>query len=284
MIKKALFTVVGLGLTTIVLFGRDAASYVGTTYHRLTSSVKEAVPTEFQIDRAQAMVKDLEPEIRRSMHVIAKEEVALEGLNKQIASSEQKVEKDKSDILRLQADLGQNKDLYRYASRSYTSEQVKQDLARRFSRFKVTDETLSNLKGMRDARERNLDAAQQKLATMINARRKLEVEVENLRAKHKLVEVAQATSDYQFDESQLSRAKELIADIRTQLDVQAKLANADVNIEVEIPLDDTAPSDITDQVAEYFQLGGAKEEPVAESKGEEKSSDPIVITASFPTK
>lgn len=284
MIKKALFTVVGLGLTTIVLFGRDAASYVGTTYHRLTSSVKEAVPTEFQIDRAQAMVKDLEPEIRRSMHVIAKEEVALEGLNKQIASSEQKVEKDKSDILRLQADLGQNKDLYRYASRSYTSEQVKQDLARRFSRFKVTDETLSNLKGMRDARERNLDAAQQKLATMINARRKLEVEVENLRAKHKLVEVAQATSDYQFDESQLSRAKELIADIRTQLDVQAKLANADVNIEVEIPLDDTAPSDITDQVAEYFQLGGAKEEPVAESKDEEKSSEPIVITASFPTK
>lgn len=284
MIKKAILTVVGLGLTTIVLFGRDAASYVGTTYHRLTSSVKESVPTEFQIDRAQAMVRDLEPEIRRSMHVIAKEEVALESLNKQIAGSEQKAEKDKSDILRLQADLGQNKDVYRYASRSYSSEQVKQDLARRFSRFKVTDETLSNLKGMRDARERNLDAAQQKLATMINARRKLEVEVENLRAKHKLVQVAQATSDYQFDESQLSRAKELIADIRTQLDVQAKLANADVNVEVEIPLDETTPSDITDQVADYFQLGGAKKEPVAENKEEEKSSEPIVFTASFPTK
>jgi len=113
---------------------------------------------------------------------------------------------------------------------------------------------------------------------MINARRKLEVEVENLRAKHKLVEVAQATSDYQFDESQLSRAKELIADIRTQLDVQAKLANADVNVEVEIPLDDTAPSDITDQVALYFQLGGAQDEPVAEKE----SIEPIVITASFP--
>lgn len=283
MIKKAIFTVVCLGLTTIVLFGRDAASYIGTTYQQLTNSVKEAVPTEFQIDRAQAMVRDLEPEIRRSMHVIAKEEVALEQLNNQISASQQKVEKDKSEILRLQADLGQNKDVYRYASRTYTSEQVKQDLSRRFSRFKVSDETLANLKSMRDARERNLDAAQQKLATMINARRKLEVEVENLRAKHKLVQVAQATSDYQFDESQLSRAKELIADIRTQLDVQAKLANADVNVEVEIPLDDTAPSDITDQVAAYFQLGGGKEEPVAESKDEE-SSEPIVITASFPAK
>src|SRR5262245_36280852 len=59
MIKKALFTVIALGLTTVVLFGRDAASYVSTTYGRLTGSVKECVPIEFQIDRARAMVKDL---------------------------------------------------------------------------------------------------------------------------------------------------------------------------------------------------------------------------------
>jgi hypothetical protein len=71
MIKKALLVVGGLGATTLVLFGRDACSYVGTTYSRLTSSVKESVPVEFQIDRAREMVRDLEPEIRRSMHVIA---------------------------------------------------------------------------------------------------------------------------------------------------------------------------------------------------------------------
>jgi hypothetical protein len=112
---------------------------------------------------------------------------------------------------------------------------------------------------------------------MINARRNLEVDVENLRAKHKLVQVAQATSDYQFDESQLSRAKELIADIRTQLDVAAKLANADVNVEVEIPLDETTPSDITDQVAEYFRLGGKDSADAVAADGE-----PVVITASYP--
>jgi chromosome segregation ATPase len=281
MIKKALFTVIALGLTTVVLFGRDATSYVGTTYHRLTSSVKDSVPIEFQIDRARAMVRDLEPEIRRSMHVIAKEEVALEQLNSQIGNSEQKAEKDKGEILRLQADLGQNKDVYHYASRSYSPDQVKQDLSRRFSRFKVTDETLANLTSMRDARERNLDAAQQKLAAMINARRKLEVDVQNLEAKSKLVEVAQASSDYVFDDSQLARAKELITDIRTQLDVAAKLANADVNIEVEIPLDEASPSDITDQVAEYFSLGGHAKPEVAQSTTPDA---PVVVTASYPQK
>ena len=196
------------------------------------------MPVEFQIDRAGQMVRDLEPEIRHSMHVIAKEEVALEQLNQQIDGSEKKADKDKSEIMRLQADLGQNKDVYRYASRTYTASEVKQDLSRRFSRFKVTDDTLASMKQMRDAREKNLDAAQQKLAAMINARRKLDIDIQNLEAKRKLVEVAQASSDYVFDDSQLARAKELITDIRTRLDVAAKLANADVNVQAEIPLDE----------------------------------------------
>src|SRR4051794_2564319 len=261
MIKKALLLVLGVGLTTSILFGRNAASYVSTTYHRLTSSVEEAVPVDFQIDRAKQMVRDLDPEIRRSMHVIAKEEVAVEQLTTQITGSQEKVSKDKQDILRLESDLGQNKNVYHYASRQFTCDEVKQDLSRRFNRFKVSDDTLASMKQMRDAREKNLDAARQKLAAMINARRKLEVDVENLEAKRKLVEVAQASSDYVFDDSQLARAKELITDIRTRLDVAAKLANADVNVQAEIPLNDAAPADITDQVTQYFKLG-AKEEAI----------------------
>jgi hypothetical protein len=278
MIKKTILVVTGLGVTTLVLFGRDAASYVSTTYHKLTSSVQESVPVEFQIDRARQMVKDLEPEIRNSMHVIAKEEVALEQLNQHIDINQVKADKDKADILRLQADLGMNKNKYRYASRSYTSDEVKQDLSRRFSRYKVADDTLASMKQMRDAREKNLDAAQQKLAAMINARHKLDVDIQNLEAKRKLVEVAQASSEYVFDDSQLARCKELIGDIRTRLDVAAKLANADVTVETEIPLDEVAPADITDQVAEYFELNCESEEKQAEDKADESLD---VVSASF---
>jgi hypothetical protein len=271
MIKRTILVATGLGLTTLVLFGRDAASYVSTSYHRLTSTVTDSVPVDFQIDRAKQMVRDLDPEIRRSMHVIAKEEVALEQLNQQLNINQTKADSDKKDILRLQSDLGQNKTVYQYASHTYTCDEVKQDLARRFSRFKVSDDTLASMKQMRDARQKNLDAAQQKLSAMINARRKLEVDVQNLEAKRRLVEVAQASSDYVFDDSQLARAKELINDIRTRLDVAAKLANADVNVQTEIPLNDAAPADITDQVTEYFKLDAPKE-AVAE-KTEEPATE-----------
>ncbi len=57
----------------------------------------------------------------------------------------------------------------------------------------------------------------------------------------------------------------------------AKLANADVNVEVEIPLDEATPSDITDQVTEYFKLDGESETP-SEAADETK---PEVVTASF---
>src|SRR4051812_37950413 len=276
MIKKAILLALGVGITTSVLFGRNAASYVSTTYHRLTSSVEEAVPVDFQIDRAKQMVRDLDPEIRRSMHVIAKEEVAVEQLTTQITGNQEKVEKDKQDILRLQADLGQNKNVYHYASRTFTCDEVKQDLSRRFGRFKVSDDTLASIKQMRDAREKNLEAARQKLSAMINARRKLDVDVQNLEAKRKLVEVAQASSDYVFDDSQLARAKDLINDIRARLDVAAKLANADVNVQTEIPLNETAPADITDQVTQYFKLDAK----VAKDKSSEEKK-PEVVAASF---
>ena len=116
---------------------------------------------------------------------------------------------------------------------------------------------------MRDARQRNLDAARQKLATMMSSQRQLLVEVENLEAKLKLVEVAQASSDLKLDDSQLSRAKGLIADIRAKLDVSAKLANADTNFHDEILLDGPAEDDIQQQVAEYFGGTTDGESPIA---------------------
>jgi len=263
MIKKLVVTVLGVGVVAGLLLGSNVMSYVTTSYERVSQSVEDSVPTEFQIDRARKMVRDLEPEIRRSMHVIAKEEVEVEQLDKRIESADTKAVKDKSEIMRLQSDLQTGKSVFRYAGHQYTASEVKQDLSRRFTRFKTSDATIGSLRDMRDARQRNLDAARQKLATMMSSQRQLLVEVENLEAKLKLVEVAQASSDLQLDDSQLARAKGLMADIRAKLDVAAKLANADTTFHDEIPLDGPAPDDISEQVAEYFGGNVADDSPIS---------------------
>lgn len=264
MCKKILVSVAAVTAVGYMVFGSSATSYLSTSAERVSEAVEESVPLEFQIDRARKMVRDLEPEIRRSMHVIAKEEVEVENLEKRIEAAEQKKTKEKAEIMRLQSDLQTGKSVFRYAGHQYTSSEVRQDLTRRFERFKTSDATLGSLSDMRDARQRNLDAARLKLEAMMASQRQLMVEVENLQAKLKLVEVAQTSSDLKLDDSQLARAKGLINDIQARLEVSAKLANADTTFADEIPLDEASPEDITQQVAEYFSVEiEVEESPIA---------------------
>ena len=270
MFKKLIVSALAITAVSAFLFGSNATSYLGTSAERVTQAVEDSVPIEFQIDRARKMVRDLEPEIRRSRHVIAKEEFEVANLDKRIKTSEEKKSKEKADIIRLQSDLQTGKSVFRYAGHQYSADEVKEDLSRRFARFKTSDATLGSLSDMRDARQRNLDAARQKLVAMMSSQRQLLVEVENLEAKLKLVEVAQASSDLQLDDSQLARAKGLITDIRARLEVAAKLADADTNFPDEIQLDGPATDNITEQVAEYFQL---------ESKGKSADEGAIAVAS-----
>jgi chromosome segregation ATPase len=263
MIKKLVITVLVVGLVGGVVMSSNLGSYVSTSYDRVANRVQDSVPVEFQIDRARTMIRDLEPEIRRSMHVIATEEVEVQELNKRIKGAEEKADKNKSDIMRLQSALNTGKNRFHFAGRSYSADQVKHDLTVRFTRYKTSDATLESLRKMRDARERHLNAARQQLSAMMTSQDQLKVEVENLEAKLKLVQVAEASSELQFDDSQLANVKKLMTEISTRLDVDAKLANVDENFHTEIPLDEAAPENIQDQVAEYFGLDAMNESQVA---------------------
>lgn len=259
MIKKIVVSTLLLGLIGGLTVGGDAFSYLSTACNQAGERVQRAVPVEFQIDRARQMVRDLAPEVRRSMEVIAKEEIALERLAEQIDTQSTKAEKSEREIMQLQSDLSDNRNVFRYAGHSYDRSEVTEDLSRRFVRHKVADETLSHLQDMQHARTANLDAARQKLTAMIAAQKKLETDILNLDAKRQLVEVAQASSDVvALDESQLSRAKVLITDIRSRLDVASRLANADTSFPGEIQLDPADSQDVQEQVAAYFGLDGGE--------------------------
>ena len=253
MVKKVLLIGGSVVLVSLVLFGRSAISYVRTSANYVSDSVQDSVPIEFQINRARDMLKDLVPEIRKNMHIIAKEEVEIKRLEEQISQSKSRLEKDKEQLMKLKADLSSGNQTYRYAGRNYSPEQVKTDLTARFERYKTGDATLASLEQILVARQKSLDAARQKLEGMMAAKRQLQVDVENLEARTQMVAAAQATSQYQFDDSHLGRVKELIAGLKTRLDVAEKLANAETNIQGEIPLDTATPENIVDEVTEYFR-------------------------------
>jgi phage shock protein A len=128
---------------------------------------------------------------------------------------------------------------------------------------------LASLREIQTARRKSLDAARQKLEGMLEARRKLEVDVENLEAQFKVVEVAQTLSEHNIDDSQLGRVKDLIADVRARLNVAERMANTQVNFDGEIPVSTPQSNEnIVDQVTEYFnaetatpQVAGTESKP-----------------------
>ncbi len=253
MIKKVLFVGGGAVLVGTLLFGRDAVSYFRTSAGYVVDAASEAVPIEFQVDRARGMIQDLLPEVRKNMHVIAKEEVEVERLDEQIADARTRLGKEKEQLLRLKTDLATGKAEFSYAGRSYTADEVRTDLANRFDRYKTGEATLASLTEIRNARQKSLSAARQKLEGMLASKRQLQVEVENLEARVQMVAAAKATSAYQFDDSRLGHVKELVANLRSRLEVAEKLVNAEVYYHDEIPVDKTTPENIVEQVTKHFE-------------------------------
>jgi hypothetical protein len=264
MVKKGLIVGVALAVLLGLLFGRDLPAYFKTTANWVHQGVHDAVPVEFELSRARQMIKDLDPEIHRNMHLIAKEEVEVQHLKSQLGDAETSLAKNRSDIERLNGDLKRGDSNFVYCEKTYTAKQVETDLARRFEAFKVKEATLSKLTQVLAARERGLEAGREKLKAMQSAKGQLEIDVENMEARLEMVKVAQSTSEFAFDDSSLSRTKELCRDIAARIDVAEKLVNAETTYPGQINLEEEETgTTISDQVTAYFNASQQADESVA---------------------
>jgi chromosome segregation ATPase len=261
MVKKAIIGTAVVVLLGVLLFGTNAVSYVRASAGRVSEAVHDSVPMDLKIDVAREAIDALVPEIRTNLQVIAKEQVELEALADEIAKAEAKLDKGEQEMARLSDDLKADKEVFVYAGRNYSVDQVKTDLARRLERCKTAKATLETKEQMYQARLAKLDATRQKLDGMLSEKRRLQVEIEHVEARLEMLAAAQTTSEYSFDDTRLSRAKELVNDLRTRLDVAEKLVTAESELQGEILLEEPAPEDVVEQVAEYF----GEQEPAVEA-------------------
>ena len=255
MLKKLLIgSAIAVGLGTFV-FGRDAFSYLRTGCRNVQNAVKAEVPVEFEIERAKSLVDQLVPDIRQCMHVIAEQQVDIEHLTVALARKDGDLNKQKDAILALKSDLGSGKTTFTYASHKFTSTDVKRDLATRFERYKAAEEMLSADRKILVAREQTLVANQDKLDGLMQAKKELEVKLEQLQARLHTVKAAEAISQLAIDDSNLSHARKLIEDLNKQLDVKQRVLDAEVKFTGLIPVEkstSTLPADLDQQIDAYF--------------------------------
>ena len=248
----------GGGATAVLLlmaflFGSDATSYLTTSVASVRDSVKSSVPVNFELERARQHISEITPEVRKNMELITGEEVEIEKLEEHIQEFETKLSADQKAIIRLNSDLASGSENFVYTGNAYTAKEVKRDLETRFEEYKTDESTLQNLERLLTARMSNLNTARNKLADMQGVQRKLRVQIDNLAARNRMIEVVKSSSQFVFDDSQLAKTSQLIDEIDSRLSAEERMANSESRSFTRIPVQDAESQvDLMDEITNYF--------------------------------
>lgn len=264
MLKKILIGSALVAGTGALIGGTSAMSYVRTGYHSVRDHIKDQIPIDLEIKRVRDMIQNLKPEIAENLRIIAREEVEVAKLQKEVQAKGASLVKSKEAILRLKDDLQSGVKFVSYGGRSYDMDQVKKDLNDRFKHFQTQEATFDKLEKVLEAREKNLEAARRKLDAMLAAKRQHEVAVENLQARWTMHQVVDSGSQYSLHDSSLKDVRETLDDISTRLDVAEKMMNLDETTTGIPVLEESAPDDLVDQITQYFGTDKIETEALAD--------------------
>ena len=226
MIRKALLgTALTLGLGTLV-FGTDLFTFAKTAAEEARSGLRDAVPVAFEIKAARQKLNELDPAVAAAKRVVAEQGIAVERLHAEIVSRGAALDTQKKEMAWVRERLGENGDV-RYAGHVIGKGELKRDLAARLTTFKTAKETLGHKEALLAARQRTLEANQRKLDGMLTARGALEVEIQNLEAKHQMVQARETMAGVEVDDTALADVKALIGRIDDELAVRERLLDED---------------------------------------------------------
>jgi chromosome segregation ATPase len=223
MIKKGLLgATLGAGALYLA-FGTSAPSYVRTAFHKFRDGAKSSVPVQFEIDRARDEIARLEPAIHDNIENLARAQVDVESLDREIVAMRTNLGERKLAMTTLRASL--NTGEYKLAGNvTYTEDEVKAELKHRLDQFHQSSDRLKTMEETLKAKQKAVVAARQQLSQMAAAKSALTTKLAGIEARLKMIQTTKDSNEFNFDDSALARAKASVADLEKRLDVMAKTA------------------------------------------------------------
>jgi len=262
MLKKGLLVGAGVVLVLGLLFGRSGLTYLKTSVSDIRQAVDENIPIETKISVARAEIERLDPVIKDLAFNIAKEEIKIKRMVEEVAQKETQLAKDQEHIDALTNHLrmnGSNEYVVKTSNgtQRFSSNVVESDLRSCFENFKTNKATIEKMTQIIEARRQGLQAARENYEETKLARHELDVQIENLQARHKMIQVAQVSSEFHHDNSQLARTRELIDNIEGRIETEELLTHMEPT-DTRIPRTDEYrdSGNIVDEVTTYFETTG----------------------------
>ena len=246
---------IGLGIFVVVggfFFGSDLMSYVHSSAKMTQEKVKDAVPIEFELRRAQDLLEEILPEIHANIQLIAKEEVELTSLKREIQESETAIANQKQRIEKLRNLVNQDQQTYRIGSKNYSRQEMTEELSAQFENYKEAELVHASKEKLYETREKSLKAAAQLLEKTKSQKRILAAKIEGLESKHRLLKASAVGTGIKVDDSKLAQTEKLLQQIKKRLDVAERVMAHESKFVQSIPIDELSADQVVTQVDEYF--------------------------------
>jgi len=254
LIKWAAIGIVAVAGVGYFVFGEHLGSYAQTMTNSVRESVRGKIPLEFELKRASRLIQQIEPEINECKRDVARAEVELEHLVEQVARLEKRVAKQEN---KLKSGCGMLSDAtpasYELGGRNYSRRRIELDLERTFESFKNNKALLKGKKMLIERQSRSVDAARSKLDAVRAEKVRLDHSIATLKAQKRQVDALAASSRrFDLDDTALSKAKEVLADVKTRLDVAQKMIEDDIFFTDGIQSDTMPNRDIVKEITQHL--------------------------------
>ncbi|QDU71258.1 hypothetical protein [Mucisphaera calidilacus] len=218
-LKIAGVTVAGTVVLGGLVFGTELGSYASTSWNSMTTSIRDSVPLEIELQRARDLLDQIIPEMRANIRVIAEEEVELQGLSREIDKASVRLSDQRAGVEHLRSMLAVEHASYRVGNHHVSRDEVRSDLARRFALLQEAEASVEAKRRLFKGRQAALDAAISALEKTRVQKAELEAQIEALDAQHRLIQAASVGSGTSIDQSKIAQTNDLISQIRKRLDV-----------------------------------------------------------------
>jgi hypothetical protein len=239
-------------------------SYVRSSAMCVQDAVKDTVPIEFQLRRARDLLNDIIPEMQANIRTIAQQEVEISNLKGEIVQNNRTLAEEGTRVQKLRNCLATTQTSYTIGGISYSRDHLKDELARRFDRYKEAEVVLAGKQRLLENRERSLGAGMQVLERTRSQKAMLENQIETLDGQFRLVQAASVGSKLQIDNSKIAQTEKLIAQIKKQLDVAERVLAHEARFTDAIQIDVVNEKDLVAAVDEHFSAPQKTETAKAE--------------------
>ncbi len=224
MFKKLTLAAAAVLVIGGVLFGTNMVTYMQAAFDNARQAGQDLVSVEFQLEAAEKQLAKIEPQIYDMIHQAAKEKAEIKRLAAEVNRQNEALDKSKDEMLTLRSHMDSGDQVYVATNgKAYTNDRVEEDLRHRFSLHKTTTQTRDKSAQILELRAQALASALVKIDDARALQRELEVQIESLNARNRMVEVAQTASNLNIDDSQLARTQEMLDDISARIDTDEEM-------------------------------------------------------------